>query len=355
MADEWLKLRHNIWTDPKTIRLAARVGELLNVTVCCASRDAQRDAQHNVTRDITQNVTRDVAVSCLLRVWAAANQHTSDGVFTDMVPEDLDHIAGVVGFGQAMVAAGWAVFDVENSAVVMPNFLQLNTPAKSGQRAAAAERQRKYRERQAQRSGESDASRDAQRDVTGDVTSQQRDAPRIRNRIEVEIEQTTNDLPLKVDTPIGDTQTGGKSVWLDGFVFSTKSGEQWGLTRSELDQLRGRWPEIDIEHELRLLAAWSLDHAASMPRASDMPGYLRNCLRKKFTEGNFKAKAPPLLPPAARRTPQERFELERCELVKSMRRAGATEADVDAAVAKLEAKVLGKRSAAAAATVGAGT
>lgn len=334
MASEWVRVRANLFTNPRVIRLAARLADGITVT----SRNASLLRNGDVTRDVTRNVTRDIAVSCLLRVWAAANEHTPDGVWDGMTPEDLDDIAGWAGFGQAMVAVGWAVFDVENCRLSFPNFLEHNTPEKSASRAAAAERQRKYRERNALRDAQRDVTSDAQRDVTSRVTS----APRIEEKREEEnIKQPTNELPLKVVLPTAAPLAGDESGWLAGFVFLTKSGEHWGITADQLAELRQRWPEIDVEHELRALAVWSLDHQQAMPRASDCLGWVRNCLGKKFTEGKFKPTTPLPLPPAARRDPMLEFELQRTELVKQLRKAGKPESAIEAAVAKLEKKILG--------------
>lgn len=95
---------------------------------------------------VTRNVTRNVTVSLLLSVWAAANEHTSDGVFRNADLSDIDDIVGVPGFGAAMASVGWAVHDVENDSVILPNFNDYNKTG-TERHASAAERQRRYRER----------------------------------------------------------------------------------------------------------------------------------------------------------------------------------------------------------------
>jgi hypothetical protein len=57
---------------------------------------------------------------------------------------DIDEIAGIPGFGEAMEYVGWALHNAEKDAIILPNFTEWNTPAKD---RTAAERQRRYREK----------------------------------------------------------------------------------------------------------------------------------------------------------------------------------------------------------------
>lgn len=115
---------------------------------------------------VTRNVMRHVTVSSLVTVWGAANEHTEDGIFPNADLSDLDDIAGIPGFGEAMQAVGWAEYHPDQNRVILPNFEEWNTSGKS----RAAERQRRYRERQKGQQS------DVTRDVT--VTPQRRDEKR---------------------------------------------------------------------------------------------------------------------------------------------------------------------------------
>lgn len=111
---------------------------------------------------LTRNVTRCVTVTSLLLVWSAANEHTSDGVFRNADLSYLDVLTGFGGFGEAMAAVGWAIFDAENRCVILPKFCENNVPA-SQRGSTNAERQRRYRERQK-------ANHNVTRNVTHNVT-----------------------------------------------------------------------------------------------------------------------------------------------------------------------------------------
>lgn len=95
-------------------------------------------------------------------IWSAANEHTSDGVFRNVDLSYLDVLAGFDGFGKAMAAVGWAIFDAESRCVILPDFCENNVPA-SQRGSTNAERQRRYRERQK-------ANRNVTRNVTDSVT-----------------------------------------------------------------------------------------------------------------------------------------------------------------------------------------
>lgn len=124
---------------------------------------------------VTRDVTRDVTLSALLRVWCATNEHTEDGVWHMSTLDTLDNAAGIVGFGEAMAAVEWAIYDEQNHTVTLPNFTEYNAPAKHSARSTGAKRQAKYRDKI---KAESNASRNAQRDVTSDVTSDVREEKR---------------------------------------------------------------------------------------------------------------------------------------------------------------------------------
>ena len=94
---------------------------------------------------LTRQSMRLLIVGGLHAVWAAVNEHTSDGVMANAYPEDLDDIAGVPGFGKAMQTAGWLEVDESAATLTFPNFGQWNTPAKD---TTAAERMRKHRAKQ---------------------------------------------------------------------------------------------------------------------------------------------------------------------------------------------------------------
>lgn len=172
MAGDWIKMRVGLTTHPRVMRIAECLmanggyAEWSGMYYCVPSfppnEDRARDERHAALR-----VTRYVTVTALLRFWSYANEHVKGEFVGGIWPEDVDEITGVPGFAEAIEASGWAEFDRENGGMTLPNFGEHNT-AVLERNAAAAERQRKYRERK--RSGVMQ-----ERDVTRDVTSNARE------------------------------------------------------------------------------------------------------------------------------------------------------------------------------------
>lgn len=127
MAGDWIKMRAALTTCPKVAAMARSIG------------------MADDFRGLSRQAMRLLVVGGLHAVWAAVNEHTSDGVMANAYPEDLDDIAGISGFGAAMQAAGWLEVDNDAATLTFPNFGQWNTPAKD---STAAERMRKHREKQ---------------------------------------------------------------------------------------------------------------------------------------------------------------------------------------------------------------
>ena len=165
MAGDWIKMRPSLLTSPKVNGIARELESSADVT-----RALSTGYSGDMSEIVTRNVMRYVTVTSLLCVWGAANEHTSAGVFVNADLSDIDDIAGIPGFGAAMVSVGWAIFDEESMTVTLPNFNEYNNSARE-RSSAGAERQRRYREKKA-------SSRDAASDVTRDVTVTEREEKR---------------------------------------------------------------------------------------------------------------------------------------------------------------------------------
>jgi len=153
MSENWIKMRTSLKSHPKVNEIAAL---LENPADGSEGFDVSVGGQRSTL--MTRNVTRCVTLAALHAIWSAANEHTSDGVFHNVDLSYLDVLAEFDGFGEAMAAVGWAIFDAENRWVILPNFCENNVP-ECKRASTGAERQRRYRERQK-----------AKRNVTGDVT-----------------------------------------------------------------------------------------------------------------------------------------------------------------------------------------
>lgn len=169
MAGDWIKMRPSLLTNPKVNGIARILEE---------SRDVGRVLSSGFNGPmfeiVSRNVMRYVTVSSLLVIWGAANEHTRDGVFKNADLSDIDDMVGIPGFGLAMEAVGWLVYDENESSVCLPNFNEYNTVAASRSASAksGAERQRAYRERKKGKE------RYENSDVTSDVTSDRREEKR---------------------------------------------------------------------------------------------------------------------------------------------------------------------------------
>jgi len=89
MAGDWIKMRSNLWDDPRVARIV----------------DATDSSEATV-------------VGALYWLWATADQHTEDGVLIGMSLRALDRKTGVQGFGAALVSVGWLADGEEGVRVV---------------------------------------------------------------------------------------------------------------------------------------------------------------------------------------------------------------------------------------------
>lgn len=82
MSGDWIKMRGNLWDDP-------RVGRICDLTGC---------------KEAT-------AIGALYWLWATADQHTEDGCMPGLSLQQIDRKTGVKGFAAALVDVGWLVDD----------------------------------------------------------------------------------------------------------------------------------------------------------------------------------------------------------------------------------------------------
>jgi hypothetical protein len=78
MAGDWIKMRSNLWDDPRIARLA----------------------------DLTES-SEAAVVGGLYWLWAAADQHSTDGTMPGLSLKGIDRKTGVKGLGQALCDIGW--------------------------------------------------------------------------------------------------------------------------------------------------------------------------------------------------------------------------------------------------------
>lgn len=82
MAGDWIKMRIDLQTHPKIVRILSATGA-----------DKFR------------------VIGGLHAVWSVFDTHSEDGQLKGYTPELLDHVIGWQGFSRAMEAVGWLMFD----------------------------------------------------------------------------------------------------------------------------------------------------------------------------------------------------------------------------------------------------
>lgn len=110
MAGEWIKMRTNLWDDP-------RVSQLCDLT----------------------GAPEASVVGALYWLWTAADEHTEDGFMPGLSLAAIDRKTGVRGIGAAMVSIGWLAESADG--VTISNFTEHNgksakTRAQGAKRAA---------------------------------------------------------------------------------------------------------------------------------------------------------------------------------------------------------------------------
>lgn len=89
MAGDWIKMRDNLWDDP-------RVAKLVDMT------DSSEAA----------------VIGSLYWLWATADQHTEDGIMQGLTTRSIDRKTGVKGFADALIAIGWIADHPEGIRIV---------------------------------------------------------------------------------------------------------------------------------------------------------------------------------------------------------------------------------------------
>jgi len=132
MAGDWIKMRGNLWDDP---RVAA---------ICDATEQSEA-----------------AVVGALYWLWATADQHTEDGCMPGLTLRQIDRKTGVQGFAAALVQIGWLADDPQG--VVIRNFEEHNG-ASAKKRCQTAKRVASHR------SDNADVTQQALQDEPVDVT-----------------------------------------------------------------------------------------------------------------------------------------------------------------------------------------
>lgn len=164
MASDWIKMRTDLYRDPKVCVMA----ELLADPGGELARYVNQFSQRHMS--VTRNVMRNVTVGALVSVWGVmrtrGKPENDDLVCKGVTVSVLDDIADLPGFGFAMQEVGWVV-QIEDG-IVFPRFFEdHNVDPEGSKKSKAAARQARYRDRNKEKiTLESDVTSDVTRDVT---------------------------------------------------------------------------------------------------------------------------------------------------------------------------------------------
>ncbi len=89
MAGDWIKMRVNLWDDPRVAKLC----------------------------DLTDSGEAAI-IGALYWLWSSADQHSEDGVMPVLTLRSIDRKTGVQGFGSSLVAIGWLADHPEGVRIV---------------------------------------------------------------------------------------------------------------------------------------------------------------------------------------------------------------------------------------------
>lgn len=168
MAEDWVKMRTDLYRDPKVCVMA----DILLEPDGSLARYINQHCQRDMT--VTRNVMRNVTVGALVSVWGVMRLRGKpvgdDLVCHGVTISVIDDIADLPGFGDAMEQVGWVLNGAEG--LIFPRFFEdYNVDPEASSKQKAAERQRRFRERQkAESDGENNVTRNSESNVTGDVT-----------------------------------------------------------------------------------------------------------------------------------------------------------------------------------------
>ena len=270
MSGDWIKMRAGLLASPKVYAIAMEIGECRE-----AARVLTTGYAGPPMEVLSVTALRNVTVTALLVTWASANEHSRNGVLSHCDLFALDEISGLPGFGAAMEAVGWAVYDPQKNAVILPNFKEWNSPAED---RTNAERQRRYRERR--------------------VTP--------RNAVTVTVEKRREEKIEEHTSCVATTETRkprSRSQPSDSIRWTPAAGWE-GITDADRAAWATAYPACDIPGELARMGEWLRANPAKA-RKSRWRAFVTSWLTRSQDKGGGKPSnrpgdAPPATPWAER-------------------------------------------------------
>jgi hypothetical protein len=219
MAGDWIKMRGNLWDDPR-------------ITKLCDLTDSQEA----------------MVVGGLYWLWAAADQHTENGCMPGLTLRQIDRKTGIAGFGAALCDIGWLRDDP--AGVELVNFQEHNG---SSAKRRSEDAKRKADVRKDADKPKTDAGIPA--DILGKIAE-------LEKELEIEREKSKK----KRGSGESATRTATRKCPDDFFV--TPEMAQWAVTEC---------PGVDAIRATEKMRDHTFKNAIV-----DWPGAWRNWLRKDF-------------------------------------------------------------------------
>lgn len=258
MAEDWIKMRTHLYSDPKVSLMADLVfagdGELAGYV-----------NQHNqCDMSVTRNVTRNAIVGALVAVWGVCRKQGAregaDLVVKTCDMDALDDIANLPGFGSAMCAVGWCIDN--DGSIVLPRFYEEHNV---DPKEANARRQREFRERRKEQKQGRNA-----RNVTRNVT---------RNDREEKRREDITDTPNGVSG--GDPSGGEDQEPVLIFPCVGNGPKVWSLYESKVSEWSTSYPGVDVLGECRKALQWLRDNPQRSKTYRGMPAFLSRWLSRE--------------------------------------------------------------------------
>ncbi|NNJ24638.1 hypothetical protein [Alienimonas chondri] len=261
MAGEWIKMRTDLWDDP-------RVGDL------CVELD----------------VSEALVCGGLFRLWALADSHTQDGVLPFRSAAALDRKIGIDGFAAAVQSVGW--LEIGESDIRIVRFDEHNG-ASAKKRAADAKRASKKRGKVAQKANDPASDR-GNVPKTSQATRRNTDGDATKSEPELEPD-TGEESPVAPSCP---TTALAAAEPPTEMVFPTtgKGAKEWALTEAKLAEYVEAYPALDVPAEMRKARQWCRDNAPKRKTAKGMPAFLTRWLNHAQNSGQGRANDAPAVP-----------------------------------------------------------
>lgn len=183
MAGDWIKMRTDLYRDPKVCLIADALLSPSGELAAYVSQICRRDMS------VTRNVMRNVTVGALVALWGVTRHRGKrdgdDLVLRNATLSVCDDIADLPGLGSALSRVGWA--RETDDGVVFPRFFEeFNTDPTSDSKAKNAERQKRYREK---RNALRNVTVTSESDVREEREKRERNTPKVPKGTGQEFEQ----------------------------------------------------------------------------------------------------------------------------------------------------------------------